>query len=304
VKPSGAAIRQRGCRYWFKLLTVGLIGGVLLAYVVYILIAVDAFMQPAHASICCKTPADDGLAYEEVTLTTNDSLALRGWYIPSHNQAAVIVLHGYGGNRLEMLTRAVTLAQHGYGVLLYDERASGESDGEQRTFGWLDAGDVPMALSFLRQRSDVDPNRMGILGFSIGGQIALRAAGQSEQIRAIVAEEPGFARISDVPDMPTLEDKYYAVSYWLGENLLSLRTGIPIPEGVVAAIQRIAPRPILFIATGRNYAQQLVQYFFRQAGEPKFYWEVPEVGHGGSPIARPQEYEQTVVGFFDRILLK
>ncbi len=62
--------------------------------------------------------------------------------------------------------------------------------------------------------------------------------------------------------------------------------------------------PKLTPATGRDYGQQLVQHFYRLASEPKFYWEVPEVSHGGSPIARPQEYEQTVVGFFDRTLLK
>lgn len=293
--------RRRGCRYWFRLLSVGLIGGLLIAYFGYVILSVEAFMQPAHRPIGDLAPS---VAYENITLSTTDGLTLRGWYIPSHNRAAIILLHGYGGNRTEMLNRAEILARHGYGVLLYDERASGESDGEVRTFGWLDANDVPIASAYLQQRTDVDVQRIGILGFSIGGQIALRAAAQSDQIKAIVAEEPGFARIGDVPDLPTLEDKYYAVSYWLGERYLSLRTGVPMPEGVVDGLKRVPPRPVLFIATGQDYGQLFVKHLYNVAGDPKSYWEVPETTHGGSPLARPQEYEQTIVEFFDQALGK
>jgi pimeloyl-ACP methyl ester carboxylesterase len=301
---SSDRFRRRGCRYWFRLLAVGLIGGVLLAYLGFVLLSTEALIRPAHTAICCVTPLDKGRSYEDMQLHTTDGLTLRGWYIPSRNRAVVIMLHGYGGNRLEMLGRAIMLAQHGYGVLLYDERASGESDGEFRTLGWLDANDVPIALAYLQQRSDVDPQRVGILGFSIGGQIVLRAAANSDQITAIVAEEPGLARISDAPNIPTFGDKLSDVAYWIGEQWLSLRTGVPIPAGVVDGLARIAPRPILFIATGQDYGRTLVQHFYQLAHDPKFYWEVPETTHGGSPIARPQEYEQTVVGFFDRTLLK
>ena len=205
---------------------------------------------------------------------------------------------------LEMLQRAAVLAKHGYGVLLYDERASGESDGDKHTFGWLDVNDVPLALDYLQTRSEIDPQRIGILGFSIGGQIALRAAAQSDQLKAVIAEEPGFARISDVPDVPTLEDKFYVASYWLGEKWISLRTGVPIPEGVLDGLPRIAPRPVLFIATGRDYGRTLVRFFYDRAGEPKQWWEVPETAHGGSPQVRPAEYENTIVRFLDRALAK
>jgi uncharacterized protein len=290
--------KPRGCRYWLKLLSVGMIGGVVLAYLGYLILNAEMYLWPASAPIN-HTPRDDGFAYEDLTLKTVDGFDLKGWYLPSRNGAAVIVLHGYGGNRLEVLGRAEMLARRGYGVLLYDERASGESGGA-RTYGWLDAQDVSLALNYLQNKAKIDPRRIGILGFSIGGQIALRAASQFDQISAIVAEEPGFARISDVPDIPAL--RFTSVGYWLGERWLSLRTGVPIPEGVVDGLPRIAPRPILFIATGQDYGQILVKHFFDRAGELKQWWEVPETTHGGSPIVRPDEYERVVVGFFDRAL--
>jgi len=294
--------RRRGCRYWLKLLSVGVIGGLLLAYLGFLIINAEVLMQPAAARLD-HTPLDDGFAYEDLTLKTVDGFELKGWYLPTQNGAVIILLHGYGGNRLEVLGRAELLARQGYGVLLYDERASGESEGA-RTFGWLDTQDVALALDTLKNKPQVDPARIGVLGFSIGGQIALRAASQFEQIRAVVAEEPGFARISDSPDIPTLEDKFYVVGYWLGENYLSVRTGVPIPEGVIDGLPRIAPRPILFIATGQDYGRTLVRYFFDKASEPKEWWEVPETTHGGSPIARPDEYERVIARFFDRTLLK
>ena len=294
--------KRRGCKYWIKLLSVGLFGGVLLAYLGYLVISVEAMIQPARASICCETPGDLGLKYETITLTADDGVTLAGWYIPSRNAAAVILLHGYGANRTEMLGRAEILARHGYGVLLYDERASGESGGDLRTYGWLDVQDVPVALKYVRGRADVNPARVGILGFSIGGQIAIRAAAHSDQIKSVIAEEPGFPRITDSPYLPDLCDEGIWVGYWIGERILTLRTGVPMPAGVLDELPLIAPRPILFIATGQDYGRLLIQHFYEQASEPKAYWEVPETYHGGSPSARPEEYEQTIVSFFDRTL--
>ena len=52
--------KRRGCKYWIKLLSVGLFGGVLLAYLGYLVISVEAMIQPARASICWGTPGDLG----------------------------------------------------------------------------------------------------------------------------------------------------------------------------------------------------------------------------------------------------
>src|SRR5512143_3820363 len=158
-----ALSKQRDCRYWLKLLIVGVIGGLLISYVGYVILTAEAYARPIQVSLGGITPRDKGLVYEDVTLTTNDGLLLKGWYRPAHNRAAIILLHGYGGNRLEVLDRAALLAKHGYGVLLYDERASGESGGDQRTFGWSDVNDVPLALAHLQARSEIDPQRIGIL---------------------------------------------------------------------------------------------------------------------------------------------
>jgi dienelactone hydrolase len=296
--------RRRGCRYWRNLLAVGLAGGLLLAYVGYLVLWVVMMTRPAQVDVCCVTPADLGLDYEEVTLVTPDGVSLAAWYVPSRNGAAVILLHGYGGNRLEMLTRAGILAGEGYGLLLYDQRASGASGGQHRTYGWADVDDLPIALDYLAGRSDVEGARIGILGFSIGGQIALRAAARDGRIGAVVAEEPGFATVDDLPHLDSLAARWIAFNYRLGLQGLKWYTGEGPRIGVVEGLDRIAPRPVLFIAAGPpdEPGDWLVRHFYEQAAEPKSWWLVPEAGHGQVPAVRPEAYESKIVAFFDAAL--
>src|SRR5262245_12852079 len=66
---------------------------------------------------------------EEVSFRTKDGVVLRGWYVPSKRRAAVILVHGGYDNRTQMMFELLDLSEHGYGVLAYDSRGDGESDG-------------------------------------------------------------------------------------------------------------------------------------------------------------------------------
>jgi fermentation-respiration switch protein FrsA (DUF1100 family) len=250
---------------------------------------------------CCITPADLGFVYRDVNFPGADAVTLAGWYLPSSNRAAVILLHGYGGNRVEMIGRAGILASHGYGVLLYDQRASGASDGAFRTYGWYDTQDLPAALAFVQTQDDVNPSCVGLLGFSQGGQIALRAAAAMPQIRAIIAEEPGFATLDDLPPLNSLEEQWIVLCYRLGFQGLAWRTGVSAPSGVVEGLPKITPRPLLVIAAGpqEEMGYRLPSHYYELAREPKTLWHVPEAGHGQIPVVRPEEYDDLIVSFFD-----
>jgi pimeloyl-ACP methyl ester carboxylesterase len=237
-------------------------------------------------------------------MNEEDSIELSGWYIPSTNQAAIILLHGYGSNRLEMLSRAEVLARYGYGVLLYDLRGHGESQNSLRAFGWDDVGDVNSALQFLSDRDEVDPDRIGILGFSIGGQIAIRAASENEKIKVIIADDPGFVTVDDAPPPLDSEQRFTHLVSRMNSRLISIWTGVPIPPGVIEVIGDITPRPIMFIATGQTGGRDLVRHFYQVADEPKELWEIPETFHGGQFDARPVEYEEKMIGFFNEALLE
>lgn len=299
------ASAKRDWRYWLRLLLVGLFGGITLGYIAAIAIYIEAIVRPTPSSICCLTPADANFNYEAVTFTSEDQVILSGWYIPSRNRATVILLHGYGANRLEMMARAEFLARHEYGVLLYDLRGHGESGGKLRTYGWLDVQDVSAALGFLQSQKDIDSHRIGILGFSIGGQVALRAAAQNELLAAVVADGPSLAKTEDAPAPNSLFEQVSHAIAWVVDRVLEWRTGVAAPPGVVEALPEIAPRPVLLIATGQDATElRIAEHYYEHTGDPKTLWQIPEAGHGGSLIARPDEYEQTVITFFNQSLLE
>ena len=127
-----------------------------------------------HAARAEVPPADLGAAYEDVQFTTSDGLRLKGWYIPSQNGAAVISFPG----RASSQKRAKLLARHGYGVLLFDRRGEGESEGDPNTFGWQGERDIHAAIAFLQRRPDVDPERIGGIGLSVGGEMMIEAAAE------------------------------------------------------------------------------------------------------------------------------
>src|SRR5437016_5280249 len=76
------------------------------------------------------TPADSGLRYEPVTLSTPDGVKLAAWYVPCAGAHAGIVLcHGYRANRQDVAGLLPFLHRAGFAVITFDFRANGESGG-------------------------------------------------------------------------------------------------------------------------------------------------------------------------------
>ena len=86
------------------------------------------------------------------------------------------------------------LVRHGYGVLLYDRRGEGHSEGDPNSWGWDFDKDIRAGVEFLQHRADVDPTRIGGLGLSVGGEMLLDTAAETKELAAIVSEGAGPAR--------------------------------------------------------------------------------------------------------------
>ena len=124
--------RREGGRAW-RYLRRGLIavaGVVVVMAVVAPFMAGYAYTHLGRAVV--PEPKLGGADYENVKFETSDGLELEGWYIPSKNRAAVIAFPGRSGPR----NRARFLARHGYGVLLFDRRGEGDSEGDPNSLGW------------------------------------------------------------------------------------------------------------------------------------------------------------------------
>jgi uncharacterized protein len=260
------------------------------------------FLYPGRSHVCCTTPSTP---YRDVSFPTSDSLTLRGWYIPSTNHAAIIVTHGLGGNRLGVLPIGEFLAKHGYGVLLLDLRAHGESDGQQYNYGWRD---ILAAVDFLTQQPDVDASKIGAFGSSLGGVAVIEAVARDPRIKAVAAEGAGAVTLDDIPPRNTLLEWWFLPYDYANITVIQRETGEWDLLPMVQAVQRISPRPLLLIAASggiypQNFEQYMNQRFFAAAHEPKKLWLIDGVSHTGGYAADPAEFESRIVSFFDAALL-
>ena len=253
-----------------------------------------------HASRATVPAADLGAPFEEVEFTTNDGLRLKGWYIRSRNGAAVISFPG----RASSQKRAKLLARHGYGVLVFDRRGEGESEGDPNLFGWEGERDVHAAVEFLRNRPEVDPDRIGGIGLSVGGEMMIAAAAESDALRAIVSEGASARSVRDIVANPgtTWSDV-------LGNGVATLATSLFSNALPPADLESLVPKisgAVLFVygENGQPAEEPANRAFYAVAHEPRELWEVPGSGHIGGTEARPREYERRVVAFFDRYLLE
>jgi hypothetical protein len=103
-----------------------------------------------------RSPADLGLSADVVGFPARDGTRLAGWWIPSRNGAAVVVLHGSGSNRASVLDQVAVLADAGYGVLAFDARGHGESEGSGMDLGWHALEDLGGALDLVASTPGAD----------------------------------------------------------------------------------------------------------------------------------------------------
>ena len=170
------------------------------------------YTRPPKIRISFFTPTSLGVDFEDVTLTTRDGIDLRGWYIPSRNGAAVLLLHGHSGNRLAVLHQAEALIRAGYGCLMMDLRAHGHSGGRLYARSEMVVSDVLTAVSYLSKRPEVNQAGIGVYGVSDGGLFALQAAAKTVAIRAIVVDGASAAIFDDYPPPQAFFAAYTAIS--------------------------------------------------------------------------------------------
>ncbi len=246
-------------------------------------------------------------AFEPVTFASADGLELSGWYVRSKNRGAIVLVHGGGGDREGTIRHAELLARHGYGVLLYDARGRGESEGSPNSLGWGWDHDVAGGIAFLAARPEVDPNRIGALGLSTGADVLLEAAAEQRRIKAVVAEGAAIRSFADYRRagldalaLPSL------VLMTTARVLSGTAPGRPLKD----LVGEIAPTPLLLIAAGRGATGPgggeygLAEMYAEAAREPVELWRLPEGRHTAAIREQPAEYERRVVGLFDRTLLR
>jgi pimeloyl-ACP methyl ester carboxylesterase len=252
-----------------------------------------------------RTPGDMGLAFRDVEFEATDGVRLSGWYLPSRNGAAVVLLHGAGSTRSNVLSHAGVLAEHGYGVLLYDARGHGRSAGRAMDFGWYGDRDLGGAVAFLERQTDVSPGRIAAAGLSMGGEQAIGAAASLPAIRAVVAEGATTRVAGDKAWLSeefglrgALSEVMDVMTYGFADLLTDAGPPVTLRDAVAAA--RV---PTLLIAAGEVPDEpRASRYIASAAPETVELWVVPGTGHTDALATHPDQWEARVTSFLDRSL--
>src|SRR5262249_44500534 len=182
-----APVVQLRSRRWLRRLTITLLVGIVL-FVAGSWYFAYRLTKPHQHSVG-DPPASFPFSTESIELACDDGRTVRGWLVPADShERAIVLLHGYTGDRTTMLPRTKFFREQGYTVLLYDACACGESVGECITFGYHESNDLGAALAFLRQR---DYERIACLGVSQGGATIIFAAQKPqhfENVRCVICE--------------------------------------------------------------------------------------------------------------------
>jgi uncharacterized protein len=297
----GAGLLLGAIRGWRRFLALPLAALLFFYLIAPLTVAVYATRVPV-TPLSGRTPADMELSYRDVTMTTRDGIGLSGWYLPSRNGAAVVVLHGSGSNRSNMIDHVAVLARHRYGVLAIDARGHGESGGEAMDLGWSGALDLDAAVSFLGQQPDVDPDRIGVLGLSMGGVGALTGAAADPRIRAVVSEGAVVGTLADASSRGP--GGWLSLPFfWVRHVAADLMSAAEPPVALEEAMAGIAPRPVLLISGKGGAETDLNRRFEAVAPASTELWELPDTPHTHAIWTHREEWARRVLGFLNGALL-
>ncbi len=240
--------------------------------------------------------------FEEVSLTTDDGVALKAWYAPLQNGAAIILVHGAGSSREEVRSHARMLVRHGYGVLAPDLRGHGESGGATNRFGWQGIRDVGAAVRFLEAQDDA--GAIGGMGLSLGGEVLLGAASAFPQVAAIVADGATQRSVEELHALESERPLHRSLVTQAMYAAVQALSGTEPPKPLLDSMVEAESTEFLLIAGG-NMPREISygDLFVRTVGGHAELWIVPDAGHTEAFGRYPDEYERRTVAFFDASLL-
>ena len=286
---------------WTLLAVLVLLAGLLL----FTYVLARQLLRPERRAMTV-TPADVGLRMSEVRITSPRG-TLAGWYLPSRNGCTLICCHGINDNSGQWVSPVAKLQARGYGALLFDFSGHGQSEGNQVTYGIRERQDVTAAIEYLRQRGDVNMERLAILGNSLGAITAVMSAVEHPELGVVVLESGFsdlhhdiariFARYTGLPAFPFVR----LVIFW-GQRIAHVRLSEVRPAQIIS---RLAPRPVLIISDLRDALADEPydgEHLYRAAGSPKELWQVAEATHVNAFGVDPAAWSDRVGNFLDTYL--
>ncbi|WP_428075327.1 alpha/beta hydrolase [Candidatus Avelusimicrobium aviculae] len=252
-------------------------------------------------------PDEYKMPYDNVYFTTEDKVNIKGWFIPYDGaEKTIILMHGWGMNRSDILKNTYFLHDLGFNLLYFDFRALGESGGKVSSIGYLETRDVRAAIKYLKETRPESCKKIGLYGLSMGAMVAICEGASNPQISCVAAEASyySFRRVVSrwawvhhkVPSFPIIPIVLHYIRRDLHVN--------PERYSPKYNIGKIAPRPVLIIHGRYDSIVPAAQakLLFKRAGDPKEIWLVPGAKHNKCAEVGGFEYKQRLSDFFRRYL--
>lgn len=221
-----------------------------------------------------------GLQVDTFSIETDGLTTLAAVYVnPAPTDSATepggttILLHQEQTNRESLIPLAAQLSEKGLAVMVYDQRASSRSTGKYHGDGSLESGDLEAVIAFLDLRG-LAPHPLTVIGFSVGAEAALLAAGEESRIDRVAAVDPYLSSERMMNILRQRHDLYWfpfstsIIWWWYGIRsgyALNFRTSADItgvdnptlvllPEDAlsspeVARLKELSPAELLTIQT-------------------------------------------------------
>jgi dipeptidyl aminopeptidase/acylaminoacyl peptidase len=256
--------------------------------------------------------------YRDITFRGVDStILLKGWLFEKKNSDRTIILvHSYGSNRLEFGVETVDMIKdfmnNGYNVLTFDLRNSGESGGNNCTFGYSEKDDIKAAIKYMRNQGS---KHITLIGFSTGASASILAAAESTSSKGTPLVD---AVIADSPYSDLRTYFHRSLDKWTGLPSFPFnRTtalGIDFTGGIKAKeaspLNAITAEntPHLMLIHSRNddlfpviNSIELYQKYSGLNPSGAEFWQTEYEGHAKGYIVDREEYMKRVFSFLDRV---
>ncbi len=262
--------------------------------------------QPLESPASAIAPA-----HEDVAFPATDGLTLRGWWFPPTDgtrDRSVVLVHGKDGNRATSTFTsrgsARFLLAHGYGVLLFDLRGHGESDGLRWGLGQFEGHDIVGAVRFAAAKAGIPERRVAVIGESMGGGSALMAVAEDPGVGPVVTDSAYASALQVIDEVGPLFSGL-PPAFTPGIAVMArLRYGLDLTDVVPANVVRAHPeRAFLFIQCEDDHTvwrHHGVDLRNASRNERSELWLVPGCDHVEAVATHPEEWQARVLAFLER----
>lgn len=254
-----------------------------------------------YVDVCRKI----GLHNIEKVYFSSEGLKLTGYlHIPTtarKNYPAVILCHGAAGCKDSRIIESIAkfLNENNIAAFRIDIRGHGESEGVFSLKGWLE--DINSAILYLTKRIEIDPERIGLLGHSLGGSLGLVSAVKNQAIKAYA----GLAPASNLkPIIPFVIASYKLKEFKFSDDITPENVEKFVEENNPINLVNKLQKPILLTYGDNDEFLHVLKIneLFEKANEPKELKVVKDADHVFLNPDKMEECSRFIAEWFKKTL--